>query len=73
MGSGGDTTVIDTRIGAVDALRSTIANLKGASDALSARAALEGDDLAAMLSESLDAQAGRLEEVGRWLEEHTTR
>lgn len=59
--------MIDTRIGAVDALHSSVASLKGASDALSARASLEGDDLAAMLAESLDAQAARLSEVERWL------
>ena len=58
----------DSRIGALDALRSAISNMRGASDALSARASLEGDDLASMLSESLDAQSERLSEVERWLE-----
>lgn len=61
--------MVDSRIGAIDALHSTISNLRGTSDALSVRASLEGDDLATMLSETLDAQAERLAEVERWLEE----
>ena len=61
--------MVDSRIGALDALHSAISNLRGASDALSTRASLEGDDLTSMLSESLDVQTERLTEVERWLEE----
>lgn len=63
--------MIDSRIGALDALHSAISNLRGASDALGARASLEGDDLATMLSESLDVQTERLSDVEQWLEDHS--
>ena len=62
--------MIDSRTAALDALHSAIAGVRGASDALCARASSEGDDLASMLSESLDMQAGRLSDVEKWLEGH---
>ena len=60
--------MVNSRIGAIDALHSAKASLRGTAEALAARAALEGDHLAGMLSESLDMQAGKLADVERWLE-----
>lgn len=60
--------MVGSDIQAADAVHAAIASLRGAAEALGARAAMEGDDLAAMLSESLDAQAMRLSEVEEWLE-----
>ena len=60
--------MVDSRVGAIDALHSAIASIRGASEALGARAALEGDYLAGVIAESLDMQAERLTEAERWLE-----
>lgn len=60
--------VIETTVGAVDALNNVLSDLGGAAVTLSLKASVEGDDLASMLSRVLDTDIDALRGVIEWIE-----
>lgn len=61
-------TAITARIGAIDALDDVTSCLSGLADALSLQSSVEGDALAHMATDVLDAKIEVLRNVAAWLD-----
>lgn len=62
--------MIKSAINAVDALNNVTSDLAGASESLSYKAAIDGDNLSSMLSRVIDVEVDAVREVSAWLEEN---
>ena len=62
--------MIKSAINAVDTLNDVASDLAGASEALSYKAAIDGDNLSSMLSRAIDMEVDAVREVSAWLEEN---
>jgi len=60
--------MIESAINAVDALNDVASDLSGASEALSYKATIDGDNLSSMLSRVIDMEVDAIREVSAWLE-----
>ena len=60
-------SVIDSTIGAIDALENVISDLTGISCALCYQSTIEGEDLSGVLSRVLDDNIDALRETVDWL------